>query len=130
MKISKEVQAQARRLMRACIGADGLPDEAAVRRVAATLQERKPRNYVPLLAAFTDLLRLEQARRTATVTSAVPLTEQQQAAIRARLDARHTGLEYEWKTDPSLIAGLTVKVGDNVTDASVKSRIERLSRIS
>lgn len=130
MKISKEVQAQARRLMRVCTGADGLPDEAAVRRVAATLQERKPRNYVPLLAAFTELLRLEQARRTATVTSAVPLTEQQQAAIKARLDARHTGLEYEWNTDPSLIAGLTVKVGDNVTDASVKSRIDRLSRIS
>lgn len=130
MKISKEVQAQARRLMRASIGADGLPDEAAVRRVAATLQERKPRNYVPLLAAFTELLRLEQARRTATVTSAVPLTEEQQAAIRARLDARHAGLEYEWNTDPSLIAGLTVKVGDNVTDASVKSRIDRLSRIS
>ena len=34
MKISKEVQAQARRLMRLCIGADGLMNEATVRLVA------------------------------------------------------------------------------------------------
>lgn len=130
MKITKEVQAQARRLMRLCTGADGLLDEAVLRRVTAEVETRKPRNYVQLLTALTALVRLEQDRRTATVTSAVPLTAEQQAAVRAKLDARRPGLIYEWHTDPALIAGMTVKVGDNVTDASVKSRIERLSRIS
>lgn len=128
MKISKEVQAQARRLMRLCIGADGLMNEATVRLVADKIAADKPRNYLALLTAFTELVRLERAAHTATITSAVPLTEAEQAAITARLNARKAGLNYEWQVDSSLIAGLTVKVGDNVTDASVRTRIEQLTK--
>ncbi len=128
MKISKEVQAQARRLMRLCIGADGLMNETIVRQVADKIATEKPRNFLALLTAFTELVRLERAAHTATITSAVPLTEAEQAAITARLNSRQTGLNYEWKVDESLIAGLTVKVGDNVTDASVRTRIEQLTQ--
>ena len=128
MKISKEVQAQARRLMRLCIGADGLMDEAIVRQVADKIAADKPRNYLALLTAFTELVRLERAAHTATIPSAVPLTEAEQTAIQAKLNARQAGLNYEWQVDSSLIAGLTVKVGDNVTDASVRTRIEQLTK--
>jgi F-type H+-transporting ATPase subunit delta len=128
MKISKEVQAQARRLMRLCIGADGLMNEATVRQVADKIAADKPRNYLALLTAFTELVRLERAAHTATITSAVPLTAEEQAAITAKLNAREAGLNYEWKVDSSLIAGLTVKVGDNVTDASIRTRIEQLTK--
>ena len=128
MKISKEVQAQARRLMRLCIGADGLMNEATVRLVADKIAADKPRNYLALLTAFTELVRLERAAHTATITSAVPLTAEEQAAITAKLNARQSGLSYEWQVDSSLIAGLTVKVGDNVTDASIRTRIEQLTK--
>ena len=128
MKISKEVQAQARRLMRLCIGADGLMNEATVRLVADKIAADKPRNYLALLTAFTELVRLERAAHTATITSAVPLTAEEQAAITAKLNAREAGLNYEWKVDSSLIAGLTVKVVDNVTDASIRTRIEQLTK--
>ena len=128
MKISKEVQAQARRLMRLCIGADGLMNEATVRQVADKIAADKPRNYLALLTAFTELVRLNRAAHTATITSAVPLTEAEQAAIIAKLNTRQAGLSYEWQVDSSLIAGLTVKVGDNVTDVSVRTRIENLTK--
>lgn len=128
MKISKEIQAQARRLMRLCIGADGLMDETIVRQVADKVAADKPRNYLALLTAFTELVRLESAAHTATITSAVPLTEAEQASITAKLNSRHSGLNYEWQVDPTLIAGLTVKVGDNVTDSSIRTRIEQLTR--
>ena len=128
MKISKEVQAQARRLMRLCIGADGLMNEATVRQVADKIAADKPRNYLALLTAFTELVRLNRAAHTATITSAVPLTEAEQAAIIAKLNSRQAGLSYEWQVNSSLIAGLTVKVGDNVTDASVRTRIENLTK--
>lgn len=129
MKITKEVQAQARRLMRLCVDAEGILQEDKVRLIADTIAERKPRNYAPLLSAFVELVRLVQAKNTATITSAIPLTDEEQAEIRSRLDARHKGLHYEWLVDASLIAGITVKVGDNITDASVRTRIERLSHI-
>ena len=128
MKISKEIQAQARRLMRLCTDADGLMNEATVRQVADKIATDKPRNYLALLTAFTELVRLNRAAHTATITSAVPLTAAEQDAITTKLNARQTGLNYKWQVDSSLIAGLTVKVGDNVTDASVRTRIENLTK--
>ena len=130
MKITKEAQAQARRLMRLCIGPDGLLQEDTVRHVAATIEKEKPRNYLGILSALTELVRLEVARRTATITSALPLTEAEKAEIQAKLSARTLGLNYIWQVDPTLIGGVIVKVGDDVTDISIRSRIERLSKIS
>lgn len=129
MKITKEAQAQARRLMRLCMGPDDRLQEDVVRRVADTLCTEKPRNYLSILCALTELVRLEVARHTCTVTTARPVAKTEQAAIRAKLDPRHPGLNYVWQTDPALIAGMTVRVGDNVTDASVRSRIERLAKL-
>ncbi len=130
MKITKDVQAQARRLMRLCIGADGLMQEARVREVATAISTRKPRNAAALLAAFTELVKIECARHTATITSAIELTEGERNAIRARLDARHAGLSYVWAVDPTLIGGFTVKVADDVTDASIRTRIARIAQLS
>ena len=48
----------------------------------------------------------------------------------AKLDAKTPGLRYVWQTNPALIAGFTIKVGDDVTDASVRSRIDRLSAVT
>ena len=130
MKITKEAQAQARRLMRLCIGPDGLLQEDTVRHVAATIEKEKPRNYLGILSALTELVRLEVARHTATITSALPLTDAEKAEIQAKLNARTPGLNYIWQVDPALIGGVIVKVGDDVTDISIRSRIERLSKIS
>ena len=130
MKITKEVQAQARRLLCLCLVEGGRLQEERVRQVASELVQKKPRNYAELLAAFTDLVRLEVAKRTATVASAVPLTEREQVAIRAKLDARTPDLHYDWQVRPELLGGITVRVGDQVTDASLLSRINRLVRLS
>lgn len=130
MKITKEVQVQARRLLRLCLDESGRLQEDLVRRVAADITKKKPRNYAELLTSFTDLVRIEVNRHTATITSAVPLTAQEQTAIRAKLDARTHDLRYEWQVQPELLGGITVRVGDQVTDASLRTRISRLARLS
>ena len=63
----------------------------------------------------------------ATVTSAAPLEKAEVAAIGARLESM-TGQTVKLATavDPSLIGGLTVRVGDRMIDASVRGRLERL----
>ncbi|HIX20619.1 MAG TPA: ATP synthase F1 subunit delta [Candidatus Akkermansia intestinigallinarum] len=129
MKIGKETQAQARRLIRLCLDEHGLLQEDTVRQIASAIAERRPRGYMALLSAFTELVRLQKQKHSAVITSAVPLTPDEQQAIRSKLDARHEGLDYSWKVDPALIAGFTVRVADDFTDASVRSRIEQLSRI-
>jgi F-type H+-transporting ATPase subunit delta len=61
------------------------------------------------------------------VRTAVPLTESQLQALRDRL-ARLTGAQplLNVTTDPDLIGGLVIQVGDNRYDASVKNRLAML----
>ena len=68
-----------------------------------------------------------QNRKPVTVRSAVPLDEGQQAALRDRLASMiHATPVITLEVDPSLIGGLVVQVGDDVYDASVRTRLERL----
>jgi F-type H+-transporting ATPase subunit delta len=66
-------------------------------------------------------------RQPVTVRSAVPLADDLTDALRdtlARTLAASPVLKLE--VDPSLIGGLVVQVGDDVYDASVRSRLEQL----
>jgi len=63
----------------------------------------------------------------ATVTSAVPLTTDETAAIRTRVEAMAgASIELRTEVDPDLLGGLTVQVGDRLLDASIRGRLERL----
>jgi F-type H+-transporting ATPase subunit delta len=63
----------------------------------------------------------------ATVTSAVPLTADETAEIRVRVEAMAgASVELRTEVDPGLIGGLTVQVRDRLLDASIRGRLERL----
>ena len=63
----------------------------------------------------------------ATVTSAVPLTADETAAIRSRVEAMAgSAVELRTEVNPDLIGGLTVQVRDRLLDASIRGRLERL----
>jgi F-type H+-transporting ATPase subunit delta len=68
-----------------------------------------------------------QNRKPVTVRSAVPLDEGQVAAVLDRLAKMVNATPViTLEVDPSLIGGLVVQVGDDVYDASVRTRLERL----
>jgi F-type H+-transporting ATPase subunit delta len=92
------------------------------------LDQRGRLVLLPAIAA--DYGRLVDRMRgvaTATVTSAAPLAKEETAAVQARIEAM-TGQSVRLATavDPSLIGGLTVRVGDRLIDGSVRGRLERL----
>jgi F-type H+-transporting ATPase subunit delta len=78
-------------------------------------------------AEFTRLLNRQRGIVEAVVTSAQPLTADETRAIQARVE-RMTGSDVTLRTeiDEALIGGLTVRVGDQLLDASVRGRLERL----
>ncbi len=129
MKITKDVAADARRLMKLCLSDEGELQEDAMRQVIATIVEKKPRNYLALLHALRQLLVLHEKKHSACICSAVPMTEAQQDEIRQKLLSRHSQLSFDWRVDPALIAGFTVQIGDKLHDASVQSRIQRLAQL-
>ena len=76
---------------------------------------------------FRRLLNSHRGIVMATVTSAVPLTGDESAAIRARVEAM-AGARVDLQTlvDPALIGGVTIQVRDQLLDASIRGRLERL----
>ncbi len=82
----------------------------------------------------SEMQRVEAFRRslgnrepTAYVTSARPLTPENQGLLVRTLTAladRHVNLE--WKTDPALIAGLQVRLGDTIVDNSIAGQLDEL----
>ena len=61
----------------------------------------------------------------AEVTSALPLSDNEQTSIKNDLIGRGAS-EVEFKVDPRILGGLLVRVGDRVVDASVSGRLESL----
>lgn len=65
----------------------------------------------------------------ATVTSAVALSEAQQKAVAGDLQKRYgADLKVSFETDPSLIGGLIIRVGDQVLDNSLRTRLSAIQR--
>lgn len=126
MKASKQTQREARQLFRACL-VDGVLDEKKARKAADLLVSKKPRGYLQVLTQLHKLLRLEIQRRTALVESAVELSKTASDEITKELEKQHgAGLAIEFVTRPELIGGMRVRVGSQVVDATVKSRLETI----
>ncbi len=63
------------------------------------------------------------------VSSAVPLTEEEQEALRKKLEARFSqDLNLRFEVESSLLGGVVVRVGDKVIDGSVKGKLEALKQ--
>jgi F-type H+-transporting ATPase subunit delta len=78
---------------------------------------------------FDELVRDSRGVVRATVTSAAPLSEKELAAVKARVEQlAGAGVEMYADTDPSLIGGLRVMIGDLQIDASVSTRLARLRK--
>jgi len=126
MKISKTAAATARRIFGLC-QVNGRLDEARLRQAVAKLKSTKARELHSLLGALHRLARLELEGRKVTVESAVALDEASRAKLVAELGSQYgADLEIQYKTNPELIGGMRIRIGDDVLDGSVQGRIKRL----
>mgnify|MGYP001161226638 FL=1 len=127
MKGSKQSRRDAKQLFQAC-QVNGALEEARVRQAVALLIEKKPRGYFGTLQEFQRLVKLDVNSRSARVESAVALSEAQQQEVRASLGRlKGADVEVEFAENADLIGGMRVKLGDDVYDGSVKTRLSRLA---
>ena len=127
MKGSKQSRRDAKQLFQSC-QVDGALDEARVRQAVTLLIEKKPRGYFGTLQELQRLVKLDVNNRSARVESAVALSEAQQQEVRASLGRlKGADVEVEFAENAELIGGMRVKLGDDVYDGSVKTRLSRLA---
>lgn len=81
-----------------------------------------------VIAAFRQLAAAHRGETTAQVTSAHPLDAAQVAALKQQLQTRvGRDVSIDLSVDPSLLGGLVVKIGSQMIDSSIKTRLNSLA---
>jgi F-type H+-transporting ATPase subunit delta len=113
------------RVLRAVLGRGVAPP--AVNLLLLMVRRGRPGAVEPMIARFSALLRRERGVALAQIRTALPLDDSQRAEVAARLRVI-TGSQVQMveTVDPDLIGGIAVRIGDQLYDASVRSRLERL----
>jgi F-type H+-transporting ATPase subunit delta len=126
MTTSREVSRLSRQMLKLSFNNGKLDQQKASRMVQTVLSE-KPRHYAEVLKNYQRLVRLEVERRHVVVESAASLNPQVKDQILSKLKARYgDDLAAEFRTNPSLLGGLRIKVGDDVWDGSIRHRLNTL----
>lgn len=82
-----------------------------------------------LVRAFTTLASGHRGEVTAEVTSAHPLDGGQIDALKAQLKKRvGSDVSVSAQVDPDILGGLVVKIGSQMIDSSIKTRLNTLSQ--
>ncbi|MBM5796636.1 MAG: F0F1 ATP synthase subunit delta [Cyanobacteria bacterium M_surface_9_m1_291] len=81
-----------------------------------------------VLLRFLELYRQLRNITLAKVTSATPLSDEQQAQLNAKVQAiaGTKSVEFDLKVDPALIGGFVVSLDSQVIDASLAGQVRRL----
>lgn len=124
----KQIADDARRLFRLSL-VDGRVSEQRVSAILAALAANPPSGYLGLLRAYHRLIRREVDRGLARIHHAGPLSPDLPASIAAAFARRYNrSLTPVTAPKADLIAGLEVRVGDDVYDFSVAGALARLAQ--
>jgi F-type H+-transporting ATPase subunit delta len=81
-----------------------------------------------VIRAFRDLAARHRGETTAEVTSAHPLSDDQVDALKQQLRTRiGTDVSVDLSVDPALLGGLVVKIGSQMIDSSIRTRLNTLA---
>jgi F-type H+-transporting ATPase subunit delta len=128
MKLNKEIRRLSREMLRASF-TDGQLDQGRVASLVQSLIAKKPRRYIDILQNYKRLLRLELQKRHAVIESATELEPKVSADIASRLKRKYgEDLTTEFIVEPGLLGGVRVRVGSDVWDGSVRTRLQRLQQ--
>lgn len=103
--------------------------DATTTRFLGVLAENRRLGQLPaIIRAFGMLAADHRGETTAEVASAHPLTSDQVAALKQQLRARvGRDVSVDLSVDPSLLGGLVVKIGSQMIDSSIKTRLNSLA---
>jgi F-type H+-transporting ATPase subunit delta len=106
---------------------EGKLDKEKISHMVESLLAEKPRHYVEALKDYQRLIRLETEKRHAVIESATQLNSALANQIVTNLRRRYgDDLTTEFRTNPDLLGGLRIRIGDDVWDGSVKNRLHKL----
>ena len=128
MAVSPRIKQIARQLVELSLENDRVSADR-VSQVLQSLAAHPPRQYRAVLLAYRNGLRRELERSQAQVEYAGPFEATDEAALAAHFTALcGRPIEVVAQPNPSLLAGLRVRVADNVYETSLRQRLNLLAR--
>ncbi|MDQ3246278.1 MAG: F0F1 ATP synthase subunit delta [Pseudomonadota bacterium] len=83
---------------------------------------------MPVIRAFRRLAAEHRGETTAEVVTARPLKDDQLLALRQQLRAQAgRDVAIEANVDPAILGGITIKMGSQMIDASIRTKLNRLA---
>ena len=110
----------------------GLAIAAANKLVGEALDEKKQRSLLDEFFSGVKSGRLilldgqNFQGESAQVTSALPLSKDEEDAVKRDVLAKAGAQEVTFRVDPAILGGLVIRVGDKVLDSSVAGKLEGL----
>lgn len=125
--MKKEDQILARQLLSISLEGGVLSAEK-VTGVLAYLEKHPPAHPLAVLRAYLRLVKVEVAKGLAVVEHAGPIADSLVKAIESGMTQRYgRPVRTVTKPTPSLLAGVRVRVGDDVYESSVANQLSNLS---
>ena len=96
--------------------------------VGVLAQNRRLAQLGNIIRVFNILASRHRGETTAEVTSAHPLTDDQVAALKTNLKTRlGRDVAVDLNVDPTILGGLVVKVGSQMIDGSIRTKLNSLA---
>ncbi len=90
---------------------------------------RRLAQLTKVIASFRDLAANHRGEASATVTTAHGLSDTQVSALKAKLKARvGRDVAVTMKIDPAILGGLIVKIGSQLIDSSIRTKLNTLAQ--
>ena len=119
---------QATRAVMAAAGSMGL-DQITTNFLGVLSRNRRLPQLPQIMRAFRQLASRHRGELTAEVTSAHPLDADQIDALRRNLRTRFgSDVAVDASVDPDILGGLVVKVGSQMIDGSIRTKLNTLAQ--
>ncbi|MCH6257668.1 F0F1 ATP synthase subunit delta [Puniceicoccaceae bacterium K14] len=126
MKQDKQIKEYAKKLLQISKDGETLSEEK-VEAVLKSLEANPPRHYQAVLKAYLKLAEQDVARSTALVDYAGELSQAGLDAIQSNLSSEYgRSISVITREEPSLIAGVRVRVDCDVYESSIASSLASL----
>jgi F-type H+-transporting ATPase subunit delta len=111
--------------------ADAMKLDTTTRNFLGVLAQNRRLSQLPqIIRAYRSLAANHRGETTAEVASAHPLTDDQVTALKQQLRARvGRDVNVDLSVDPTLLGGLVVRLGSQMIDSSIKTRLNTLAHV-
>jgi F-type H+-transporting ATPase subunit delta len=110
------------------VGAQLKLDGLTINFLGVLARNRRLRQAPAVITAFRAMAANHRGETTAHVTTAHPLSADQVTALKAKLKTRvGRDVAVDMKTDPAILGGLIVKIGSQMIDGSIRTKLNTLA---